>query len=115
VSTDERDMSTDKRNAAVEAWLRARITQARSEIVDDMIEGIVPASVRDFSTLHSHVDANEYGGLCDETVRATFPAADDVPSWAVACNHIQQSVHGWLAEGGALADYTSRRARIARG
>jgi len=37
------------------------------QIRRDIANGRVPSAVRDFSQLHDYVDANEYGGLCDET------------------------------------------------
>ena len=41
------------------------IERSKMEILEDMSSGIVPTTVSSFSELHDHVDANEYGGLCD--------------------------------------------------
>lgn len=38
----------------------------KSEILSDMINGIVPSTVASFSTLHNYVDANCYGSFCDD-------------------------------------------------
>jgi len=37
------------------------------QITTDIHSGRVPATVGAFGELHDYVDANEYGGLCDET------------------------------------------------
>lgn len=42
-----------------------RIARAKAEILADMAEGVVPATVSTFAALHDYVDANEYGGLCE--------------------------------------------------
>lgn len=46
--------------------LHAKIEQMKTEIVEDMGSGRVPHSVRSFSELHDFVDANCYGGFCDD-------------------------------------------------
>jgi hypothetical protein len=45
--------------------LDAAFRRAQNEILEDMIEGRVPENVGTFPELHEHVDANEYGGLCE--------------------------------------------------
>lgn len=35
------------------------------EILADLKQGTIPATVATFSDLHDYVDANEYGGICD--------------------------------------------------
>lgn len=71
--------------------IRAAIEEAQQEILDDIVEGRVPGTVRDFSSLHDYVDANEYAGLCDPARRA---------SWGTpSVSEVQDGVHAWLQAG----------------
>lgn len=40
--------------------------QMKTEILADMASGLVPKTVASFSELHDYVDANEYGGFCND-------------------------------------------------
>lgn len=40
--------------------------QMKAEILADMASGLVPKTVASFSELHDYVDANEYGGFCND-------------------------------------------------
>lgn len=42
------------------------IDRMKHEILADMNDGKVPRTVKSFAELHDYVDANEYGGFCDE-------------------------------------------------
>jgi len=42
------------------------IERMKAEIQADIVAGIVPATVSSFSELHDYVDANCYGGFCDD-------------------------------------------------
>ena len=42
------------------------IARAKTEILFDVADGTLPKTVANFSELHDYVDANYYGGLCDE-------------------------------------------------
>jgi len=81
----------------------------KAEILQDIADGVVPADVGSFSELHDHVDANCYGGLCDDDcppelipwhyngdesdeAREANPAIDRV-------NVIFDIVDGWLKLG----------------
>jgi hypothetical protein len=70
----------------------ALVARMKREIGDDIEAGTVPAHVDDFGDLHSYVDANTYGGLCDE---------DDanVTLGLVAVAAAQDEVHEWLRAG----------------
>lgn len=70
----------------VYATLAVLVARMKQEIVDDMAEGTVPATVRDFASLHDYVDANEYGGLCSDNAHLSTEFV------AVA----QHAVDGWL-------------------
>lgn len=50
----------------MEISVAATVERMKAEILADMEEGIVPEDVASFSDLHDHVDANEYGGFCDD-------------------------------------------------
>lgn len=70
--------------------LEKAIAQAKAEITDDVKTGRVPRNVTSFGDLHDHVDANEYGGLCDE--RGDF----DIDF----ANALQNAVDEWIKNGG---------------
>jgi len=56
------------------------LNQAKKEILSDIKEGIVPDTVTSFSDLHDYVDANYYGGFCDENYEASkdFEFEDEI-------------------------------------
>jgi hypothetical protein len=43
-----------------------RTGRMRRGIIEDVMEGLVPLDVANFSELHDYVDANCYGGFCDD-------------------------------------------------
>lgn len=57
---------------------------AKRQILDDIADGIVPASVSSFAELHQYVDANEYGDILDS-----------VEDW----NYMSYVVDAWLKDG----------------
>lgn len=76
--------------AACEEQVRVHVERAKAEILADIDEGRVPATVHTFSELHDHVDANEYGGLNAET---------DPELWIPLGNAVQAEVDVWLRAG----------------
>lgn len=84
--------------------IAATIEQTKQEIRDDIELGVVPADIAAFSDLHDHVDANTYGGVCDEN----GPWADAYDEDGIAAiNEVQDAVDAWIKAGGltaALAD-----------
>jgi len=56
------------------------LNKAKKEILSDIKEGIVPNAVTSFSDLHDFVDANYYGGFCDENYKASkhFQFEDEI-------------------------------------
>lgn len=48
--------------------LEQTVALMKAEILRDMACGIVPLTVASFSELHDYVDANCYGGFCDDKV-----------------------------------------------
>lgn len=61
-----------------------RIEFAQEQILDDIVDGVVPDTVRSFSDLHDYVDANEYGLCTVEVVSITDVAA------------VQTALDAWL-------------------
>jgi len=101
---------TPRRTAA--EWqeeVAATVARAKLEILADIAAGRVPASVRTFSELHDYVDANEYGGLCedDSTFTERYREGECKPSdvgsmteaTMHAANRVQDLVSEWLEAG----------------
>ncbi len=86
------------------------IKRMKHEIIDDVKAGRVPADCPSFSELHDYVDANCYGGFCeDELMQALtdhFRGLDDTEGMPVTLidylNDAQNSIDCWIKEGGAL-------------
>ena len=74
----------------------AAVALAKEEILQDIADGIVAATINCFSDLHDHVDANMYGGLGDcEHEWSTDDAFCDF------ANAVQAALDAWLqARGG---------------
>lgn len=78
-----------------EQEMQAAVEQAKAEILADIgtVENskgeVMPESINDFSQLHDYVDANTYGGVCDE--RDHFELGDVI--------EFQGRVHAWLQAG----------------
>lgn len=82
-----------------------RVLRMKREILADVVNGTVPAKVKSFSELHDYVDANCYGGLCDERVLGMRPT-DGAHGWVVQVNRLQDDIDRWIKAGGV------RNARI---
>jgi hypothetical protein len=74
----------------------AAVKRGKREILDDVRSGRVPFSVKNFSELHDYVDANEYGGLCDED--QPYPFSTD--EWLTFGNAVQDALNAWIVGGG---------------
>lgn len=72
------------------------VAQAKREILEDIANGDVPATVASFSELHDHVDANTYGGLCDDGFPEQF-ANDE--AWITFSDDVQDAVDAWIKAG----------------
>jgi hypothetical protein len=78
--------------------------QAKQEILADMATGVVPNDVQSFSKLHDYVDANCYGGFCDDEVADSlielFGGRDEhegMPQGMLdLINKVQDEVDVWL-------------------
>jgi hypothetical protein len=71
------------------------VNKAKQEITADIIAGVVPAGVESFCELQDHVDANCYGGLCDDD----FPYRPDEQEGADFCNTVQGKLDEWIKAG----------------
>lgn len=74
------------------ARIAAAVERGKREIVADAERGRVPWDVPTFASLHDHVDANEYAGLCD----------DDVDPEFAPINEIQDALAQWIEAGGLI-------------
>lgn len=84
------------------------IERMKREIFEDIKTGLVPADCPSFSSLHDHVDANCYGGFCnDDLMQALinhFGGINEDIGMPVALtdylNDAQNSIDRWIKEGG---------------
>lgn len=87
------------------------VTQMKREIARDVLELVVPVNVGSFSELHDYVDANEYGGFCEDgdagitdTLIAHFGGRDEdegMPDEVINfMNECQSRIDAWLSAGG---------------
>ena len=77
------------------------VAQAKVEILRDIEEGVVPASVASFGELHDYVDANVYGGITEDAPWVTPDGSLDL-EWidiTDAANEMQNRVDAWLKAG----------------
>src|SRR5690242_1887255 len=72
--------------------------KAKSEIWQHVREGIVPTTVASFAELHDYVDANTYGGFCDETGDWAFDSPEDgwTDETVAEMNHVQNALDQWI-------------------
>jgi hypothetical protein len=68
------------------------VERCQLEILEDVARGRVPATVRSFAQLHDHVDANDYGGGCEDY--------DDSDATCRFWNRVQNAVDAWIKAGG---------------
>jgi hypothetical protein len=88
-------------NAPSTADIAIAIARSKREILADIASGRVPSTVATFSDLHDYVDANLYGGLCEEGTVWVDPTAEVTIEHAYdAANEVQNAVDLWLASGG---------------
>lgn len=82
----------------------------KEEILSDVFHGNLPIDVKSFAELHDYVDANCYGGLCEDRVFDAlveqFGGRDDhdaIPEGMVGLiNSAQNAVGDWIVRGGAV-------------
>lgn len=87
--------------------LNDTVLRMKREILEDVAMGRVPVTVKTFAKLHDHVDANTYGGFCDDKGRSEIEAAfagavedgtisDGLMNFS---NAAQDAVHAWISSG----------------
>jgi len=74
--------------------LEKTIMRMKSEILHDIADGKIPADIMHFRDLHDYVDANEYGGFCEDGNRVLdcLPADQKID----VLNHCQDEIDFWL-------------------
>lgn len=83
-------------------FIAERVAQSKTEILADIAERVTNSkgeqmtveAIHGFADLHDYVDANCYGGLCDDDYPFTIGSDDD------PAGEIQDAVHEWLVAGG---------------
>lgn len=87
----------------------------KAEILADVENGVVPASVSCYSELHDYVDANLYGGTeaLLEQLDAEAPDTDEGHSIALAAlcelaNPAMETVDAWIRSGGITTSRPDR-------
>lgn len=88
--------------------LEQTIALMKAEILRDIAIGRVPKTVASFSELHDYVDANYYGGFCDDKyvgeMWKAFGCTDDdgcPEEWYDFVNAAQNAINLWLRDNGA--------------
>lgn len=89
--------------------LEETVALMKDEIEHDVVCGFVPVQVTSFGDLHDYVDANEYGGFCDDKFSdeliAHFggrdPVNEGMPDGMLDyINAAQTRIDAWLSAGG---------------
>jgi hypothetical protein len=75
-------------------------TKVREMILDDVRGGRVPATVRDFSELHDHLDANDYL----DQAGVQWGDSGDTEADLADVIAVQDAVHAWLQSGGIVRE-----------
>lgn len=83
------------------------VDRAKQEILRDIKDGRVPADVKSFGDLHDHVDANEYGGLCE----APWFVEGREPSILSTADLVQEDVDKWL-KAGRVDEFATTTSRL---
>jgi len=76
------------------------VRTVRAMILEDVRDGHVPPTVRDFSQLHDHLDANDY--LAQAGVE--WGDSGDTEADLADVNAVQDAVHEWLRGCGIMRD-----------
>lgn len=88
--------------------LEETVTRMQAEVMTDIRAGIVDRRCKSFSDLHDYVDANCYGGFCDDALAdaliAHFGGRDEhegMPQGMLDyMNTAQNRIDLWIKEGG---------------
>lgn len=66
----------------------------KSQILDDISKGLVPASIKSFEELHQYVDANMYGD--PESFEDDF---EDYEDWLNFVGNVHFELNEWIKRG----------------
>lgn len=88
------------------------VAQIKREVLEDMRSGRVPSNVRSYGNLHDYVDANCYGGMCEDerfdACIAQFGGRDEhegMPDGMIdLLNNAHDAVGEWLRNGEHLKE-----------
>src|SRR6478672_7497749 len=73
---------------AVEELFEQAVAQSKKEIGEEIASGRIPANeIKTFSDLHDYVDANEFGGFCED---GYVSPSDDFE------NRVQDAIDQWI-------------------
>jgi hypothetical protein len=110
--SDEASAAQGMRPITVEDGIEIATTWAKDQLSGDVNTGRVPLTVRSFSQLHDHVDANGYGGAFDWPCLPS-EQRDDAYQQAFAdfWNAVQGNVDRWIGSGEMRAQLTRSRGR----
>lgn len=110
-----------------QAYIDDTTARMKAEIVEDMTTGRIGPDTFSFAGLHDFVDANEYGGLCEESEGGTlrgldlaeslFPeteSEDGENGWTRVTEKMQTAVGEWLASRRHLHELPPYRAEFPR-
>lgn len=105
-------MTCEEMNQDQLAMIARLVERAKEEILSDCRDGRFTAGeIESFGDLHDHVDANEYGGLCEDEINiegeALFPERTDNGTIASqgfmdACEAVQDLLDCWICDGGLV-------------
>jgi hypothetical protein len=90
--------------------LKKTIERMKREVLDDVKSGQVPSTVKTFAELHDYVDANEYGGFCEDKFTDSliehFGGLNEETGMPQEMldfmNAAQNAIDTWIKEGGLL-------------
>ncbi len=90
--------------------LKKTVERMKREVLDDVKLGQVPSTVKTFAELHNHVDANEYGGFCEDKFTDAliehFGGLNEETGMPQEMldfiNSAQNALDTWIKEGGLL-------------
>lgn len=99
------------------------IRRMKAEILSDVQSGRVSKNVKSFSELHNFVDANEYGGFCEDGMLSAMiehfggrdeneGMPDDMMHYL---NSAQDMIHQWIVAGGIVSQLPLFKVRIENG
>lgn len=95
-------------NDEQEKFVAEAIELGKRQIQQEIATGRIPPIITEFAKLHNYVDANEFGGLCEDggEIHRLFPRVtdEDAEIFCQAANRVQDAINQWLgcAERNAL-------------